>query len=139
MSLYQTIRSVSSRRRGRGFVSLEVILVLPMLLLLLLGLLEFSILFSARGQVIDAAQAGARFATLHGVQAADVETEIQHTLTPNLAKYAKVETRIGQFSGEEVLVRIRVPMSAATPDLLWPIGYSIRNQELVGEARMLKE
>lgn len=126
-------------RRRKGFLSLELIFVLPMLLLLLLGLFQFSILFSARGDLVDAARAGARLATLHGVDQIHVETEIQRTLSPQLARYARIDTVIGEYSGEEVLVRIRVPMAAATPDLLWPIGYSIRQRELIAEARMLKE
>lgn len=126
-------------KRKKGFVSLEVILVLPILMILLLGLLEFSLLFSARGQVIDAARAGARVATLHGIDEYFVEDEVYKNLGPYLSEYAKIETEIGEYSGEEVHVTVRVPMGAATPDLLWPVGYSVRGQEIIGEVRMLKE
>lgn len=127
------------QRYRQGFVSLEVILVLPMLMILLLGLFEFSLLFSARGQVVDAARAGARAATLHGVDEYFVEDEIHKNLGPHLSEYAKIESQIGEFSGEEVHIVVRVPMASATPDLLWPVGYSVRGQEIVGEVRMLKE
>lgn len=129
----------SPKRSRKGFVSLEVILVLPMLMILLLGLLEFSLLFSARGEVIDAARAGGRLATLHGVDEYLIEDEVRRTLGRPLASYARVETQIGEHSGEEIYVRVRVPMAAATPDLLWPVGYSVKGQEIIGEVRMLKE
>lgn len=126
-------------RRRTGFVSLEVILVLPLLLILLLGLLQFSLLFLARGQVIDAAHAGVRLAALHGVEIWEIEEEVRHSLGSKLANYALVDIFPAEHSGEEVLVEVRVPMAAATPDLLWPIGYSIRNQSLIAHSRMLKE
>lgn len=135
------LTACASQRSARksGFVSIEVILVLPMLMVLLLGLFEFSMLFTARGQVVEAAHAAARMATLHGVDDLIIEDQARRSLSAPLATSAKVETRHGVFSGDEVLVRVRVPMAAATPDLLWPIGYSVRNRELVAEARMLKE
>jgi len=133
------MKSVRHPSRRKGFVSIEVILVLPMFMLLLLGLCEFSLLMSARGTVVDAARAGARYATLHGVNDDEVGEEVRRSLSGPLGKYARVDSRIGEYSGDEVLVRVRVPMSAAAPDLLWPIGYSIRNREIVAEARMLKE
>ena len=130
---------VCSLKARKGFVSIEVVLVLPMFMLLLLGLCEFSLLMTARGTVVDAARAGARYATLHGVNQNAVGDEVRRSLSGPLGKQAQVETRIGEYSGDEVLVRVRVPMAAASPDLLWPVGYSIRNRELVAEARMLKE
>ncbi len=120
-----------------GFVSLEVILVLPMFMILLLGLCEFSLLFSARGQVVEAARAGARIATL--VDDVVVEEEVRQTLSHHLGAYARVDSRLGKYSGDEVLVQVRVPMASATPDLLWPIGYSVRGREVIAVARMRKE
>lgn len=131
--------AVHQPSRKGGFVSIEVILVLPMFMLLLLGLCEFSLLMSARGTVVDAARAGARYATLHGVNDEEISDEVRRSLSGPLGKYVRVDSQVGEFSGDEVLVRVRVPMAAASPDLLWPIGYSIRNRELVAEARMLKE
>lgn len=125
--------------RRRAFVSLEVVLVLPMLLLILLALFEFSFLFMARGAVVDAARSGARLATLHGVDRVHVEEEVIRSLGPGLGRYAAVDSRLGEYSGDDVLVRVQVPMSAATPDLLWPIGYSVKRRMLVAEAKMVKE
>ena len=41
--------------------------------------------------------------------------------------------------GEIVTVAVRVPMSTASPDLLWPIGFSLRGRSLYCETRMAKE
>ncbi|WP_417849781.1 TadE/TadG family type IV pilus assembly protein [Thalassoglobus sp.] len=130
---------IKQSRSRRGFVSLEVILVLPMFIVLLLGLCEFSLLFTARGEIVESARAGARMATLHGVDDVIVEEEVRKTLSRNLGTYAKVNSQLGKYSGDEVVVQVRVPMASVTPDLLWPIGYSVRGREVIAVARMRKE
>ncbi|QDT34789.1 TadE/TadG family type IV pilus assembly protein [Thalassoglobus polymorphus] len=133
-------RNLNNQNRSRrGFVSLEVVLVLPMFMVLLLGLCEFSLLFTAQGQVVESARAGARIATLHGVDDVIVEEEVRKTLSRSLGTYARVESQLGKYSGDEVIVQVRVPMASVTPDLLWPIGYSVRGREVIAVARMRKE
>mgnify|MGYP003350373201 CR=1 FL=1 len=57
------LRNAQPTRRSRsGVLSMELVLTLPILLILLFGLLEFSLLFFARGDVVDASRAGGRAA-----------------------------------------------------------------------------
>ena len=125
--------------RRRGMFSIELVMALPILLFMLLGLFEFSFLFYARGDVVEASRAGARLATLTGVYPEDVETEVRRSLKNRFGSQIQVDTELGEFPGDEVVVAVRVPMNAAAPDLLWPIGYSIRDRYLIAETRMLKE
>lgn len=128
-----------TRRRRRGSLTLELLFVLPILLVLLLGLFEFSLLFFARGEVVEASRSGARKATLTGVAAEDVEAEVLASLSPRLRPAAEVDIEPGAFSGDPVIVAVRVPMAAAAPDLLWPIGFSLQGRSLLCETRMAKE
>lgn len=132
-------RQPRGRTRRRGSLTLELLLVLPILLVMLVGLLEFSLLFYARGDVVEASRAGVRMATYPGVDESAVRNEVARTLSPRLRSRARVETQLSEYPGEEVRVVVRVPMTAAAPDLLWMIGYSIRNRDLVSESRMLRE
>jgi Flp pilus assembly protein TadG len=132
-------RSASRRRRRRGSLTMELIFVLPILGVLLLGLFEYSLLFFARGEVVDASRAGARFASLPGCSPADVEQQVLNSLSPRLRPTAEVTVQTGVYSGDPVSVAVRVPMANAAPDMLWPIGFSLTGQFLYSETRMAKE
>ena len=118
---------------------MELAFTLPILLLLLLAMLEFAMLFFARGSVLEASRMGARRATFPGATREVVLQEIANLLSPRLAAQAQVLTEIGPNSGDVVSVIVAVPMSSAAPDLLWPIGYSLNGQMLMGETRMIRE
>lgn len=118
---------------------MELVMVLPIFMFLLLGMFEFAFLFIAQGQVETAAQSGARLATLHGVQEIDVVAEVQRTLTPRLQQSAKVTALLGEFSGDEIVVTVEVPSPNASPDFLWPIGYSLQGKTVLAQTRMIKE
>lgn len=128
-----------SGRRRRGFYSLELALVLPILGIVLMALFEFSLLFFARGDVVEAGRAGARKASLPGTTAADVEREIRRVLDPRLQRSLQVDAQLGTHTGDVVSVIVRVPMADAAPDLLWPIGYALTGRFLLSEIRMIRE
>ena len=127
------------RTRRRGILSAELLLTLPILTVLLFGLLEFSLLFFARGDVVEASRAGARAARLHGATVESVEDEVRYSLGGRLAPQVRVTSELGNKTGDEVSVAVEVPMAAASPDLLWLIGYSLKGRELLCETRMTKE
>jgi Flp pilus assembly protein TadG len=72
---------------GRRWVSqdgaelIEFALVLPLLLLLLLGIIDFGLLFQRYQVVTNAAREGARVAVLPGYSDEDVETRVSQFLT----------------------------------------------------------
>jgi Flp pilus assembly protein TadG len=118
---------------------MELVLVLPILAILLFGMLEFSLLFFARGEVVDASRAGARSASLPGSSLEGVESQVLATLSPKLRSAAEVVIQPGVYTGDRVIVAVRVPMAAASPDLLWPIGFGLSDRFLVSETQMTRE
>lgn len=133
-----TIPAIPTVRR-RGILSAELLLTLPILIVLLFGLLEFSLLFFARGDVVDASRAGARAARIFGASSESVEEEVRYSLGSRLAPYARVSSELGDKTGNPVIVTVEVPMAAAAPDLLWLIGYSLQGRDLICQTRMVKE
>src|SRR5581483_1452647 len=80
-----TRRAPSSRSfRRDGVLSLELVLTLPILGIVLMALFEFTLLFYARSQVVEASRAAARQATLTGVTVDDVEATVARVLPPRL-------------------------------------------------------
>lgn len=132
------IRTIRSGKR-RGFFSLELALTLPIFGIVLFALIEFSLLFAARGEIAHACRAGARLAAAPGVTQADVEERVRTVLRPRLGRHAEVWMDPGAATGDVVRVAVIVPMNAVSPDLLWPIGFSLHSRNLVEEARMAKE
>jgi Flp pilus assembly protein TadG len=128
-----------SQNPRAGIISMELIITLPILFVLLLGIFEFSFLMYARSDVVQASRAGARLAVLNGVWPEEVETEVGRSLGGRFQNVCSVQTQMGERSGDEVVVTVRVPMTAAAPNLLWPLGYNIQGRDLVAQTRMLKE
>lgn len=114
-------------------------MVLPVFGIILFGLFEFSLLFFARGELAEASRAGARRATLPGSTPADVESEVRRILPRRLHESLQVAVDAGSKSGDVVTVALAVDMNAASPDLLWPIGYSLKNRKLYEVTRMIRE
>lgn len=126
--------------RRRGFVgSMELVLALPVLFVVVLAAVEFSLLFVARGQVLEASRAGCRFACQPGVHPEDVRSRVYDVLDPRFRPIADVHVETAEYPGEVVTVAVRVPMRAATPDLLWPIGVGLGGRQLHAATRMVRE
>jgi Flp pilus assembly protein TadG len=118
---------------------MELVLTLPILATLLFGLFEFSLLFFARAEVVEACRAGARQATLHGATRDDVESDVRAALSPQLQQGLEVGAVLDGDSGDMVTVAVRVPMSSAAPDLLWPVGFSLEGRHLQCTTTMARE
>ena len=114
-------------------------MVLPILGIVLMGLFEFSMLFFARGSVVEASRVGARTASLQGADRTTVEEEVRKVLNRRLQQRMTVNVDTGERTGDVVVVSVSVPMGTASPDLLWPIGYSLTGRNLYCETRMIKE
>lgn len=114
-------------------------MTLPILLVVLLALFEFTLLFFARSEVVDACRNGARAATLPGATYDSIEQQIRKSLNPRMQRGLWLELHGGERSGDVVTVILHVPMSAAAPDLLWPCGFSLQGRELVAQTNMVKE
>lgn len=133
-------RIISQRARRGAVLSMELLLVLPVVLTVLFGLIEFSMVWTGAQRVQDAAKAGCRIASLPGSD----ELAVRHAVEQVLQKDALIETyelqiEGGEFSGDEVAVRLRVPMDAAAPNLLMMLGYNLEDRHLKGLAVMRRE
>jgi Flp pilus assembly protein TadG len=118
---------------------MEFALTLPILLVVLLALCEFSMLFFARGDVVEAARVGARHASLDGATTEDVEQVVKRALGPRLGREANVQVDCGLCSGDAVAVAVWVPMAHAAPNLLWPIGYDIDGEMIHARSQAVRE
>ena len=130
-------RAVRSKRRG--LAAMELVLTLPILFIVLLALIEFGMLFFARGDVVEASRLGARAGTMSGASIDSVDASVRAALGSRLGSTAELRIELGERSGDPVLVGVGVPMAAAAPNLLWPIGFNLTGQSLYAETRMIKE
>jgi hypothetical protein len=118
---------------------MELVMTLPILGIVLFALFEFSLLFFARGQVVEACRAGGRMAALPGCGCEAVEARVRQSLSPSLRQSAQIEVEAGEHSGDWVRVAVSVPMQDASPNLLWPVGFNLKNRTLYAETWMVKE
>lgn len=72
---------MSAQHRERGAAAVEFALVLPALLLLVLGIIDFGRIFSAQQTLTYAARSGARVMVLQNSQSAAI-TAAQNTASP---------------------------------------------------------
>jgi Flp pilus assembly protein TadG len=142
MKQVDSVKTGCGRKRAEnrsGMLSAELIMTLPILAIVLFGLFEFALLFTARGELSEASRVAARKATMPGVTYDTVEEEIRRVLSPRLQKTMEVSIDQGHRSGDVVTVAIACEMNSASPDLLWPIGYSLKNRKLYEVTKMIRE
>lgn len=142
MKRVDSVKTGGGRKRAgnrSGMLSAELIMTLPILAIVLFGLFEFALLFTARGELSEASRVAARKATMPGVTYDTVEEEIRRVLSPRLQKTMEFSIDQGQRSGDVVTVAIACDMNSASPDLLWPIGYSLKNRKLYEVTKMIRE
>ena len=142
MRLDQSRSSV--RRRRRGSLTLELLLVLPILLVILLATVEFASLLQARQQLLGASREGARVAALGGDESA-VEAAVRRALGSSYQDAITIRTVLRDsaglpvVSGAPVLVHLEIPANAAAPDLLRLIGFTLQGEEITAVTTMRKE
>ena len=133
------MHSHSNRKTRRGILTMELVMTLPILGIVLFALFEFSLLFFARGQVVEACRAGGRIACLTDCTSDAVENRVRQSLNPKLRSAAHIDVELGEHAGDWVRVAVRVPMKLASPNLLWPVGFNLENRNLFAETWMFKE
>lgn len=139
--------TVSERRQFRrkgAILSVEFVLIFPILLGLVLAIIEFGLLLAAAQQVKTASHVACRVGTLPAASAEELDAAVRGAartalMTCNLACAAEVEFEPGQYTGDPVTVQIRVPMKAAAPDLLAVVGFGLKGRCLVARTVLRKE
>ena len=134
---------VRGRRRG-GSLTLELLFVLPILMAVLLGTIEFSMFGLARQQLVAASREGARVAALGGTQGetiAAVQLFLGNGQLQNATIVTTLQDKSGNpiQSGSPVTVTVAVPATQAVPDLLAFLGISLVNENIIAQTTMRKE
>jgi Flp pilus assembly protein TadG len=141
---HRQTRKRSCGNRTGALLSLELLLVLPVLGLVGAGFLEFSLLLMGMQRVQTASSAACRVGPLPAGDAADQQQAMHEAAeralgTTGLAASFEIQSQVGQFAGDPVVVEVRAPMSAAAPDLLKVIGFGLEGRQLTARAQMCKQ
>ena len=112
-----------------------MVLVLPVLLIVVLGVVQLSIMLMANQALGAAASVGARAATLPGATNASVEAAVAGALTPWSFAGDVVPVTVSPDpsvapTGTPMSVTVSVDTVNAAPDLLKFIGLSVDGQKL---------
>jgi len=135
----------AGRRQRRGAVhSMGLILVLPILMMVVLGIIEFGLLLLANHHVEVASQQGCRAATFPLAADESLERVVRDAVERSLARSDLIRSyrlRIegARYTGDPVLVEVSVPMADAAPDLLSWIGFNLKGRRLISHTVMRKE
>lgn len=99
----------------QGTLTIELLLVLPILLTLLAGMIQFSMVLTARQQLLAASREGARVAA-RGADINEIHSCVHRTLGHGSLEHAKVHCqRIHDDSPDHVCSRDRVEVTVHVP------------------------
>lgn len=108
----------------RGAAAAEFALVLPLLLMMMFGGLQYGSLFFAQNSLQTAARNGARALASGAVSAGDVQTAVRGDL-PGWIAPGDVVVNAGPLGADQVRVRISVPAARAAVVRLVPMPETI--------------
>jgi Flp pilus assembly protein TadG len=134
----------ASASKRAGYLAIELLFVLPIIVIMVLAMVEFSMILVARQQLTAASREGARVAAIGGTTA-DIDNAVHTYLgTGSLAAAQVVPVITDDMnnplpSGAPVQVTVQIPTAQVVPNLLAPIGFSIANDVLVAQTIMRKE
>ncbi len=132
------------RRRLAGSLSVELLLILPILMALMLGMFRFGLELHARQRLQVACRDAARVAALGGDRL-DVEHAAARSLGDGRLAEAEVLAVLEDEdggplpSGESVMVEVRLATIRVVPDLLRFVGISHANDVMAASVAMRKE
>jgi Flp pilus assembly protein TadG len=132
--------AVPLTRRAGGIHALELLFLLPIILALILGMVEFSLVLAADQQLAVASREGSRVAA-QGGGPAEVEAAARLVLgSGKLGNNTLVSSQLTDVSGSPVSVTVTVADAAAVvPNLLRFVGYSIKDKPLASVTIMRRE
>ena len=144
LHLRRTTRNRRTRPRAGAILTYELLLILPIAVALIVAMVEFGLLWSASHKVQLAAQVACRVGTRPcdrvALQDEAVRAAAERALIDRrLVASHKLTFQPAAHTGEPVAVEIKVPMGAASPDMLALFGYSLKNRFLVSRVVMSKE
>ena len=146
-----SVKTARRLRSERGAELIEFALVLPLLMFIILGLVDFGFMFQRFEAVTNAAREGARMAVLPGYANADVEARVRSYLTTSgvaatTSNSSVVTTSVNiptggggpVMQGKQVVVTYASPYLFLAPLAGW-FGGSFTSSNLIGTAIMRDE
>lgn len=133
----------TGKRRVGALLSTELLLLLPILLLIVLALVEFTFFITAQTRLAAAGREGARVAALGGSKT-DVNTAVATVLGAKLTSHADFKVVVSYPSmsnttGNPVQVVVSAPANILVPNYLSIIGFDLSKVTLTGQATMIVE
>ncbi|WP_028269543.1 TadE/TadG family type IV pilus assembly protein [Arthrobacter sp. UNC362MFTsu5.1] len=107
---------MKSKRKERGAVAVEMAIVLPLLLLVLIGIIEFGRVLNVQVSLTQAAREGARYAAIHHSDSSLDVSAVALAAAPSLSGLPVTVTHNAGSctSGTNVTVTTKVTMSSMT-------------------------
>jgi hypothetical protein len=130
--------------RRRASLAAQLLFTLPVLLTLLLGIIEMSLLMTVQQHLQTASREAARVAALGGTQD-EVTQSAQLFLGNGPLSQADIDAVLTDDSGQPlpsgspVAVTISIQATQAVPDLLAFVGFSLRKDRLAAQTVLRKE
>jgi Flp pilus assembly protein TadG len=132
----------AARRRGVG--AFEVMLILPVILLMLLAGVQFSMMLTAEDKVAESSRQAARAAAASGDKAA-IHGAVKNCLGSEVYSKATIAIKYldtdeaSSFTGQSVQVTVSVPCKEMAPNYLKLIGVDNSDEAFVGRTTMRME
>jgi len=143
---------LAGKQRPGFLIAAELLFVLPILMMFLLGVVQFYMLVETRIDLLNASRAGARVAASGGhAYETQVNEEVEKTVhralgNGRLSKFARVHVTWSQDLnpppvGEPDWVQVEVDVRAGCviPDVLGWVGFTIGNKRIVAATLMKQE
>ncbi len=128
----------------RGVLAVELLLALPVVVIIVLAMIEFSLILIARQQLTAASREGARVAAVGGTED-DITSTVKTFLGTGALAAAEVDAVIRDSdnnllpSGAPVQVAVHISTGKVVPNFLALFGFSIAKDVMVASTVMRKE
>ena len=109
----RTIRAILKKKRGQAIV--EFALILPVFILILLGIMEFGLVFHQYLVVTAASREGARVAALGGSDAGTLTMVNTSAVSNNAGQLTTTITPANRVKGQTVSVQVTNPVTIRAP------------------------
>ena len=109
----RTIRAILKKKRGQAIV--EFALILPVFILILLGIMEFGLVFHQYLVVTAASRDGARVAALGGTDAETLTMVNTSAASINSGQLTTTITPANRVKGQTVSVQVTNPVTIRAP------------------------
>ena len=109
----RTIRAILKKKRGQAIV--EFALILPVFILILLGIMEFGLVFHQYLVVTAASREGARVAALGGSDAETLTMVNTSAVSNNAGQLTTTITPANRVKGQTVSVQVTNPVTIRAP------------------------